>query len=317
MIYSRKQTKGANGRTAIVRLLVVGLVLAAMTGGALLVLHALDVTPVGIRRRNTELLQLWNDGHYDEVLRAAQAILDDEPVDAEALTFGGFAHFYVGLALSERSEQLEHFHRAIILLRRALHVPYASLAAERDYVLAKAYYHRGDEYVDLTVYYMERALERTYDAPDSRTYLGLAHAILGDHEQGVRWFEAALEHAEPDEQTAIRVRAADSYVQLDRYAEARETLLPVIDEPGDESLVLIARNKLAHIEILDRRWDVAARLLSETIELFPQSADAYYYLGIVYEETDRGVQARNLWRTARDIDPDHTDALMRLANWGR
>lgn len=301
----------------VLRLLVVGFVLAGVAGGTILVLHALDVAPVGLRRRNTELLRLWNDGRYRDVLRLAESTLETDPLDAEALTFGGFSHFYVGLGLAERDEQLEHLRSAIVLLRRALHVPYAPMAAERDYVLAKAYYHRGDEYVDLTVSYMERALQRGYDAPDSRTYLALALAILGDHEESIRWFEEALVHADPADRNAIRIRAADSYLQLSRYADASNTLVRAIEDLEDGYLVLIARNKLASVYIADERWDKAETLLDETIERFPQSADAYYYLGIVYEATDRGVQARNLWRTARDIDPDHTEALMRLANWGR
>lgn len=317
MIYSQKQKTDGRRRAVVLRLVVVGLVLAGMAGGTILVLHALDVAPVGLRRRNTELLRLWNDERYQDVLRLAKSTLETDPFDAEALTFGGFAHFYVGLNLAERDDQLEHLRSAIILLRRALHVPHAPLAAERDYVLAKAYFHRGDEYVDLTVSYMERALERGYDAPDSRTYLALALAILGDHEQSIVWFEEALVHADRADRNAIRIRAADSYVELERYAEARDTLLRAIDELEDDFLVLIARNKLASVYIADEQWSEAETLLDETIERFPRSADAYYYLGIVYEVTDRGVQARNLWRTARDIDPDHTEALMRLANWGR
>ncbi len=317
MIYSQKQKTDGRTRSVVLRLLVVGLVLAGMAGATILVLHTLDVAPVGLRRRNTELLRLWNDGRYRDVLRLADSTLETDPLDAEALTFAGFSHFYIGLGLAEHDEQLEHLRSAIVFLRRAMHVPYAPLAGERDYVLAKAYYHRGDEYVDLTVSYMERALQHGYDAPDSRTYLALAFAILGDHQQSIRWFEEALVHADPADRSAIRIRAADSYLELSRYADARNTLLRAIQDLDDDFLVLIARNKLASAYIADERWDEAETLLDETIERFPQSADAYYYLGIVYEATDRGVQARNLWRTARDIDPDHTEALMQLANWGR
>ena len=299
------------------RLLVVGLALITMAGGALLVLRAMDVAPVGIRGRNTELLRLWNESEYEEVLRIAESVLSNDPLDGEALTFGGFARFYLGIQATDRADQLEHLHHAIVMLRRALHVPHAPLAAERDYVLAKAYFHRGDEYIDLSVYYMERSLLAGFDAADSRTYLGLGHAALEQHEQSVAWFERAIERAQPEEVDAVRIRTAESYIALGNFEAAGTVLQHVIETLEDEFLLLIARNLLASVLVRAERFDDAESLLNETLELFPQSADALYYMGIVYDETGRGVQARNLWRTAREIDPNHTDALMRLANWGR
>ena len=264
-----------------------------------------------------ELLSLLNEAEYDEVLRIAESALSNDPLDGEALTFGGFARFYLGIQATDRTEQLEHLHHAIVMLRRALHVPYAPLAAERDYVLAKAYFHRGDEYVDLSVYYMERSLLAGYDAADSRTYLGLGHAALQQHDESVAWFEEAIERAQPEEVDAVRIRTAESHIALGNFQAAGDVLQRVIAALDDEFLLLIARNRLASVLIRAERFDDAESLLNETLELFPQSADALYYLGIVYDESGRGVQARNMWRTAREIDPNHTDALMRLANWGR
>jgi tetratricopeptide (TPR) repeat protein len=299
------------------RLLAVGLALVALAGGALLVLSAMDVAPVGIRGRNKELLRLWNENEYEAVFQIAESVLDNDPLDGEALTFGGFARFYLGIQATDRTDQLDHLHQAIVLLRRALHVPNAPLAAERDYVLGKAYFHRGDEYVDLSIYYLERSLQAGYDAPDTRTYLGLAHALLEQHDQGVAWFERAIERAQPGEVDAVRIRVADSYVALGEFEAAGNVLRQAVETLEDAFLVLIARNQLASVLIRAGRFDDAESLLNETLEIFPQSADAMYYMGIVYDETGRGVQARNSWRAARDIDPNHTDALMRLANWGR
>jgi tetratricopeptide (TPR) repeat protein len=215
----------------------------------------------------------------------------------------------------QRGEQLEQLDQAITMLRKAMHVPRAPLAPERDYVLAKAYYHKGDDYVDLAVRYMERSLEAGYEAPDSRTYLGMSYARLEQYEQSVQWFERAIAHASTEDVHAVRVKAAESYVELGDYESARATLEEAIAGLDDEFLVLLARNQLASVLILDGSLGEAEALLEDTIEQYPQSADAYYYLGIVYDQTDRGVQARDLWRTAREIDPNHTEALRRLANW--
>jgi tetratricopeptide (TPR) repeat protein len=272
--------------------------------------------PFGVARRDTELVALWNGGRYEDVRNTAESVLSERPLDGEALTFAGFARFYTGIELVERAEQLEHLDAAITLLRKALHVPRAPLAAERDYVLAKAYYHKGDEYVDLAVRYMERSLEGGFEASDTRTYLGMSYARLGEWESSVAWFEQALQFSGTDEINAVRVKAAEAYVELGDYASARTALRRAIDSLDDEFLVLMARNQLASVLILDESLGEAESLLQRTIEQYPESADAYYYLGIVYDQSDRAVEARDLWRTAREIDPNHTEALRRLANWG-
>ncbi|MFW5684849.1 MAG: tetratricopeptide repeat protein [Spirochaetota bacterium] len=316
MMYSQGKKSGGESNRGWIRGVVVGLAIVLVAGGVVAALGALDAVPFGIPRRDTELVALWNDRRYDDVLAAAEAILAERPFDGEALTFAGFAHFYIGIEVVQRVEQLEHIDASIELLRKALHVPRAPLAAERDYVLAKAYYHKDDQYVDLAVRYMERSLERGFESPDSRTYLGMGYARLGAWQESVEWFERALELASTADMNALRVKAAEAYVELGDYASARRTLRRAIESLDDAFLVLMARNQLASVLILDGALDEAEELLEQTIEQFPESADAYYYLGIVYDQTDRGVQARDLWRTAREIDPNHTEALRRLANWG-
>jgi len=316
MIYSQGKKPGGQKKRVVVRLLVVGLGVLGLGGGVLFALDALDIAPLGVRSGDNELLRLWNESDYEAVRATAESILAEHALDGKALTFGGFAEFYTGVELVEQEARRERLDRSIELLRKALHVPRAPLEAERDYVLAKAYFHKGAEYMDLSVYYMERSLERGYDASDSHTYLGLGYARLGLFEQSVDWFERAMERANAEDINAIRMEAARSLVELEDYASARSVLEAAVATLEDEFLVLMARNELASVLILDEQYETAESVLEATIERFPESADAYYYLGIVYDQTDRDVQARGLWRTAREIDPNHTEALQLLANWG-
>lgn len=316
MIYSQRRKADGDKRRRAVRLLMVGLGVIAIAGAILFVLDVLDTLPFGIRVRDSELVSLWNESRYDDVIVASAEILAEDPFDGEALTFGGFASFYTGIEIVQPAEQRERVELAIVMLRKALHVPRAPLPAERDYVLAKAYYHKGSEYVDLSIRYMERSIERGFDAVDSRTYLGLGYARLGDYRNSALWFERAIEHAPPDEVDAIRIKAAEAYVELGDYATAQARLERAIDSLDDQFLVLMARNRLASVLIVEEDLVAAESVLDETIERFPDSADAYYYLGIVYDQTERDVQARDMWRTAREMDPNHTKALQQLANWG-
>jgi tetratricopeptide (TPR) repeat protein len=319
MIYSNgRKATGGGRRTTRIRIVVVSLiVLATAALVAVGLLGVFDAFPFGISRRDSVLIDAWSGGDYVEVIRAAEETLSSRPLDGQALAYGGFAYFYHGIDLVDAVEQEAHLVRSIQLLRKAEHVTRSPLAQQRDYVLGKAYYHRGLPYADLSAFYLERALEAGYDADDTRQYLGLAYADLGQYETSAEWFIDALDRADTREEAdSLRINAAESLTAMGEYDTAERYLLQVVTGTDDPYIELIGRNRLASVLILKRELGAAEDLIEETIRDYPGSADAYYYLGIVYDETDRAIEARAAWRSARDLDPEHFGALTRLANGG-
>lgn len=301
------------GVVSVVGLSVVALFLLGWLG-------VLDAFPFRFSRNDAHLIQLWSDGNVADVFDHAEGTLASHPFDPQALTFGGFAGFYLGVDAVDSAARERLLGRSVQMLRTALHVDRAPLTAERYYVLAKAYFHLGDLYMDLSARYMERAIALGYAADDSETYLAVAHAALQQHDQSVYWFDRAIGRAESAARYAdantLRMTAAASYEALGQFDDAERVLRDAIDRLDDEYLMVFARNRLASVLIAMRRHSEAEQLLDQTIEMYPESADAHYYLGVVYNQTQRRVQARDQWRTARRIDPDHTDALLSLATGG-
>ena len=314
MVYSRGKSAVPERRGGGTRILflvfgVLGLVIIA-SGIVLLLGYA----PFGLELGESELLVLWNAGDYGAVSLAATAILASDPLDAEAVTFAGFAAFYSGIEAVQADEQVLALEEATRHLRRALLLPRAPFADERDYVLGKTYFHRGDAYLDLATFYLERAIAAGHQSTDARTYLGLAYSSLGDYEASVAWFQDALVHARPEDVDSIRIEAADAQLALGAFPAAVRLLTDALDSLEDDYLRLVARNQLALVHIAAGNSDEALSLLEDTIERYPESADAYYYLGVIYDDADDSVLARDFWRRAREIDPDHQEALRRLAN---
>jgi len=267
--------------------------------------------PAGISRRDTTLLTLWEEGRYEDVLRTAEDTLLDRALDGQALTFGGFANFYVGIDQATPADQRTYLERSVLLLRKAEHVARAPLEEERRYVLAKAYYHLGPDYFSLSARYMESSVDAGYVAEDSYAYLGLAYDGLGDYESSANWYERGIDHSDSP---AMRLRAAEARFNLLDFEGAERHLRTALASTDDDYLGEILGVKLAATLIEEGEYDEAERDLQALIEANPKSADALYYLGVVYLKTDRRLEARALWRRVRDIDPTHVKALESLAN---
>ena len=315
MIYSNeRKSSGGRRQTRVGTVVVVITVTAIAVVVAVALLGVFDAFPFGVSRRDAALVAAWSEGDYAQVIESSEEILASRPIDSQALTYGGFAYFYQGIDQVDSEERERDISRSIVLLRKASHVSRAPLAAQRDYVLGKAYYHRGPEYADLAAFYLERSMDEGYEANDSLQYLGLAYASQGDYEASSERFIEALDEA-PDWETgeSLRINAAESLSELGEYGQAKGLLDEVVERTDDPYIELIARNLLASVLILNEELDAAEDLIAGTIEDYPLSADAYYYLGIVYALTDREVEARAMWRQTLELDPNHLGARQRLA----
>lgn len=267
--------------------------------------------PFGIQSSDADLLELWDAGEYETVISTAESALADNPVHPAALVLGGFAQYYTAVDMVEQTERNHRLQSAIAWLRKALVVPNAPMGAQVHYVLAKSYYERGRLYMDLVVEHMTMAIEAGYSADDSLTYLALAYASLGEHERSAEVFEQALTDAPSD---LLYVKAAEQRLQLGAYEAAEEHLRAALERTDDPFVRSAATELLIQTLIRDEEYSRAEELLTELRDEDPESADTLYYLGIVYDLTGRTVEARSMWRQARDIDPNHTDALRHLAD---
>lgn len=256
-----------------------------------------------------QMHELWDEGRYGAIIERTRQVLEETPLDESALVLGGFSYFYEGVNQVSEEDKRAYLERAIVLLRKALVLRRTPLEAQVHYVLAKAYYHRGDFYYDLAVEHMREAVELGYVADDTYEYLGMAYARLGRFEQSVESFSTALDRNPSD---LLYLTVAETYMQSGRHERAESYLQEAMSATDDGFLVQRARFMLGEVYIQEGRLEDAQRQFELIIDSNPKSAEAHYQLGRVYDLLGDAVRARSEWRETIQIDPNHAGALTSL-----
>jgi tetratricopeptide (TPR) repeat protein len=259
------------------------------------------------------VLAAWRAKNWDVVLSSCSSSLSVVPLDAFYLGFSGLASFYKGVELPEGEERSALMDQTVTAIRKAL-VPGAhggSLPkADLEYVLGKAYYNKGEAYWDETVKYLEASIKDGYVGEDSREYLAVAYAGLGNNQKAIDNFNAALARKKSD---LLLIAAARAYVNAGQNDRAESLLLEALSQSSD----VLAREKGRFIlaDIYNGRGEVAKAKdqLNLVIAENPDSADAHYQLGLVYQKEGDPIHARAEWRRAVSIDPMHAAARQKLA----
>jgi len=295
-------------RSGLVISLAAGLVVVLVVLAAVFRLDRLIFRPREARHTVAELSTLWSGGRYDEVLAASEAMLKRNPLDPGALAFRGFAAFQKGVGEGTAEERTPWMDEAVVCLRRARLVS-GALAAEIEYVLAKAAYHRGKYSYDQTISFMQSAIDRGYVRPDSHEYLGMAWTQLGDPAKGLAAFLQALA-LEPSDILLLTI--GQTYLQMKHTGEAVEYLLRALNKTEDKAIERQARFKLGEIYLDQGEVFKAEEQYLALVALDPRSADAHFYLGEVYARLEDAVKARAEWRAAFALDNQHYGARLRL-----
>jgi len=254
------------------------------------------------------LSELFQNRLYDEVIGRCDEQLEAAPLDATVLAYRGFAYFYKGVSEVTLEERIPYLDEAIVSLRRAKLGDVGGWSAEIDYILGKAYYHKGKYYYDLTLEYLKAALSAGYQPEDIFDYLGLAATQLDLLDEGLGYFQQALEINPTD---LLLLTIGQTYFQAERYQDAEEYLLRAVNKTEDPAVEIQARFLLGQMYFEREDYFKAEDQYSEILKDDPNSSDAYYYLGEIYSNMNDQVKARANWRKALVIDPSHYGARLR------
>jgi tetratricopeptide (TPR) repeat protein len=252
----------------------------------------------------------WQERKWDDVRSECLVSLASKPLDPFFLTYRGLASFYKGMDLPEGEDRAALVDETVASLRKALASGGRVPKAEIEYVLGKAYYDKGDSYYDESVKYLEMSLAAGYQGADSREYLALAYEALGDKDQAIRNFEAALSKSRAD---LLLVSAAKAYVDGDQAVKAEALLLELIASGKDDLAKEDGRFLLG--EIYKARGDLAKAedQYSQILDKDPSSAEAHYRMGLAYQAGGDPIKARAEWRKAVSLDPMHGAARQKLS----
>ncbi len=255
--------------------------------------------------------ELWAEQRYQDLIAEAETRLSENPMDRNALIYSGFARFYAGQELVDEEQRLEYMQAAIRNLRKALLHDRDALRGELYYVLSKAYFHTGPFYYDLSVEYMQRALDHGYEAPDAQEYLAVAYSDLGRHERAAESLKAAVAENPND---LLYFTLAETRIELEQPAEAEQAFERVLELSDDPYLLQQAQLRLAELLIEESRYDEALEQVEQVLASNEDSAHAYYLRGRLHLAQNDRERARAQWREAVRLDPQHTEALRSLQN---
>lgn len=263
---------------------------------------------------NGKLIELWNEGAYEQVYEQSGFLLDEYSFNSTALLYRGLSSFYLAVSQTDAAASQSYLDESINKLRIALMFSNKTTEPQIAYVLGKAYFQKNlfssyHYYADLSVYYLEHAVEKGYVSEDIPEYLGLSYAKLGMTQKSIEAFTKALLVRESD---ILLLAIAQQYIINGNVDIAKQYLYKVAKDSTNDILILKSTAVLAQIYIDEGRYAEAAEQYQLILQKDPEYADAYYGLGLIYEKEGDSAKARAEWRKVLKIQVNHQGAMNKL-----
>ncbi len=258
-----------------------------------------------------ELATLWNSGNIEKTLTESRKATESFPFDEYYLSIKGISSYYWALNAQDEESRQQLFEESVVSLRKALAVGVpAKMKAQIYYVLAKAYYQKGDPWFDMAERYFLLAKDNGSKEQDIPQYLAIVYAGKKDYARAADWFELALKN---DASDPLLLSAAITYNNINQKEKSRDLLLRLEASASDAKIRLKAKLLLAQDSFDAGDISAALQGYQEVLKEDPLNVDAWYGLGLVYSKKNDQLGARAAFRKVVQIDPNHADARRRLA----
>ena len=258
---------------------------------------------------NSDLLKAWDAKDYKTVLDQTASILERRQDDAAVQALHGFAAYYLSSAQTSETEARDFLDESIIALRRALYTIEQKDALRLYYILGKAYYQKGYFYYDLALKYLNKVFDAGGQFPDLNKFRGMAFSYLGEHKEAIEAFTSDLSD---DTDEFLLYALAKSYIETGNLEKAKMYLTEAASKAKDIMLKLNCKAKLAEVFLAEGNSAKARTEYESILELDEKYADAYYGLGLIYEQAGDLLKARAEWRKTLKANPLHAKAIEKL-----
>ncbi|MCR5290855.1 MAG: tetratricopeptide repeat protein [Treponema sp.] len=271
--------------------------------------------------RNISLInavhRYWAKYDYEHVYEACSEILSTDPFNNVALTLKGYSGFYLAVAQPDSAIARDYLDTAIINMRVAKQNAKSSLLPQLNYMLGKAYFYKNTlssyyYYADLVILYLKEAQRMGYRSNDISEYLGLSYAALDMTMESIAAFTEALLYRETD---MLLMAIAEQYYKAGQQDAAKQYLYRITVNTDDENLRNRGHLLLGKIYIDTEQYEDAMQEFSTILKNNQNSADAHYYIGVIYENQGDLIKARSEWRNALKLQVNHQGALSKMSEY--
>ena len=260
-----------------------------------------------------EIKDAWNVYDYQKVYELGRYYLEDHPYHTTALTYYGYASFFLSQSQTDTQQAQAYLDEAINSLRVVLYQADEDLVPQVQYMLGRAYFYKNTiathYYSDLALKYLLLAKDNGYQADDIPEYLGLSYAALGMTMESISSFTEALLVRESD---YLLLSIAEQYFNAGESRAAEQYLFRIINNSENDEIILKSQILLGNIYIEQEKYDDAMKEFKNVLKKSENSADAHYGIGVIYEKQGDMVAARSEWRKALKIQVNHEGALQKL-----
>lgn len=258
-----------------------------------------------------EITEDWESESYNSVYLKSEIILKNDPFNAQALAFRGFASYYIYISESDEASNAitTYLENTIISLRQAMYFLKESELGKLSYILGKAYYQKGEYYADLAIKYLSIAEASGVNFTDLHEFKGMAYLLLGEQDKAISSLTLALQ--EPPSPLLLYI-LGETYLKIDDFQNAKQYFFETISQTKDELLQLRCRYHIGIILFNEGEFEKAKNEFEAIIEKDDASSDAHYGLGLVLEQQGQLAKARSEWRRALRFNPSHEKTREKL-----
>ncbi len=258
-----------------------------------------------------ELAKIWNEGNIEKTIAESRKATEVFHFDEYYLSMRGISAYYSALNAQDEETRQQLLEESVVSLRKALVIGVSSgMKAQIFYVLAKAYYQKGEPWFDLAERYFLLAYNSGSKEKDLPEYLAVVYAGKKDYKNAIEWFERSLKVETSD---ILTLAAAISYKNTGNSNRSLELLTNLEAHATDAKIRQKAELLLAQESYEVGDYSAALQRYEEILKEDPINADAWYGIGLVYAKKNDQLSARAAFRKVVQINPNHVVARKRLA----
>jgi predicted TPR repeat methyltransferase len=241
----------------------------------------------------TQAQELHQAGKLDEALRAYQALLEEDPKQADVLH-----------ALAILLAQTGHSNQALTLVRQALELEPLHPAFLNT--LGNLYLRTNT--IDKAISTLKQAITAAPKAPAAYVNLGNAYRKTGNTEKAMHEYQKALVHNKKhiDAHYNLALCLIEKALWDLAIQELKAALLYSPKHPG-------AHGQIAQVYLQTGAADKAVIHFKKRLELQPGHADSYHDLGLAYLEKKSYQKALDALLEALELNPSLCDAHYHIA----